>query len=77
MPVFFAFGGVGLFVLLILLVFAILIGLLLYLTGGTLWERKTNPSSEPPPAQPPASPQREAERVFDGTDNDGTRRSLL
>jgi hypothetical protein len=68
MRVLFAFGGVSLIVILVLLLVAVIIGSLLYATAGVLWGRKTNPErdkiddpehgrvSDPPTALRPHEP---------------------
>jgi uncharacterized protein (DUF58 family) len=88
----FAFGGVSLFVILVLLLVAVIIGSVLYATAGTLWGRKMNPeqdklsdpeqdqvsgSPEVPPRQPRVRSEDDARADRIFADDDPRRRSSL
>jgi hypothetical protein len=46
-------GGIGVFLLLVIIVIAIVFGLALYLTGGALWTKQTDDAGDGPDGRRP------------------------
>jgi hypothetical protein len=68
-------GGIAILLIVIMLVVAAVVGLVLYLTGGALWARKTNPDEDLIDHGERAADHPRIERVRDPQLDESTRRA--